>query len=308
MIAHRPAKEALMKTSRLLLFTLVLAISLASTRSGAQSQTTTAATPVFEYEVASIKPSKPSNNGVSSGFNYSGNGFTATGLTLQSLIQQVFEIQNDQLAGAPVWLNTERYNIDAKMDSSVADALQKLSPDDCASARLQMLKALLVDRLKLTFHRDTKELPIYSLLIAKNGPKLKEAKPGDTYPNGIAGMLGPGMSTSSRLGSVSLSAQGVPLSGFVRQLAQFLHRTVADKTGLTGTYDFTLRWSTDESGMQSTPEGGGTPSGASSLPQTDHSAPTLFAAIQEQLGLKLERGKGPVELIVIDHVERPAGN
>jgi uncharacterized protein (TIGR03435 family) len=298
-----------MKSTLVLLLIFGLATSLAPAPSGAQSQDTSATAPKFEYEVASIKPNKPGSNGVSSGFSYSAAGFTATGQTMQSLIQQVFEIQNDQLAGAPAWLNTERYDIDAKMDSSTADALQKLSLDDRESARRQMLKAILVDRLKITLHRETKELSIYSLVIAKNGPKLRVANPGDTYPNGIPGFRQPGMSTtSSRSGSESMTAQAVPLSTLVRVLARALRRTVVDKTGLTGNYDFTLRWSTDESGMQSTPEGGGGLTGASGVPPTEPSAPTLFAAVQEQLGLKLERGKGPVEVIVIDHIERPSRN
>jgi uncharacterized protein (TIGR03435 family) len=276
--------------------------------SRAQSQTQTqnvaSTAPTYEYDVATIKPTKPSDNGVRSGINYPPDGFTVTGLTLQTLIQQAYGIQNYQLLGAPAWLNSERYDVDAKMDSSVADALQKLSPEDRFPARQKMLQALLADRLKLAFHRETKELPIYLLVTAKNGPKLKEAKPDNSDSKGVqgrGGRGGPGMSTTSRVGSESLTAQAVPISGLAQLLARYLKRNVVDKTGLTRNYDFTLQWATDESGMQPAPASGG-------APPPESGGPTLSAALQEQLGLKLESGKGPVEIIVIDHVERPSGN
>ncbi len=284
-----------------------------ATPSWAQSpaQNATAASLAYGYEVATIKPNKPSDNGVRTGMTNPPDGFTATGYTLQSLIQQAFGIQNYQISGAPAWLNSERYDIDAKMDGAVADALQKLTPEERTSARQQMLQALFADRLKLTFHRETKELPIYTLVIAKNGSKLTEAKPGDTYTNGSRGAAGRGgaggLMTTRRIGSESARAQTAPLTELVRVLAQYLGRTVVDKTGLTGNYDFTLQWATDESGLQS-PGSTGIPAGTPPMSATDPSGPTLFAAIQEQLGLKLESGKGPVEVIVIDHVERPSGN
>ncbi len=130
-----------MKYTLVLLLIFGLATTLTSAPSRAQNQNAVATAPTFQYEVASIRPNKPGNNGVSSGFSYSADGFTATGQTMQSLIQQVFEIQIDQLTGAPAWLNTERYDIDVKMDSSTADALQKLSLDDRETARGQMLMA-----------------------------------------------------------------------------------------------------------------------------------------------------------------------
>jgi uncharacterized protein (TIGR03435 family) len=167
-----------------------------------------------------------------------------------------------------------------------------------------MLQALLADRFKLAVHHETKDLPVYSLVIAKGGFKLQESKPDETDPQGRTGMHISGSSGAMRGQLVSMAS-----------LAQFLYgrlnRTVLDKTGLTGKYDFMLKWTPDQNQMQ--PAGGfqatsgGAPGGQPAL-VADAGAPDLFTAVQEQLGLKLESGKGPVEVIVIDHVERPSGN
>ena len=159
------------------------------------TQNTSAATPKFEYEVATIKPNNPDNaHGVLSGVNYPADGFTAVGFTLRSLIQEAFKLQNYQLAGGPAWLNSEKFDIDAKMESAIADALKKLPLAEQDSARRKMLLAILVDRLQLKFHREEKELPVLSLVIAKDGSKLQEAKPGDPYAPASTGRGGRGFS------------------------------------------------------------------------------------------------------------------
>lgn len=304
----------LLSTLRLMTVTMpilfVVAIAL-PTHAQEHTQKTSATSLKFEYEVASIKPTGPeSSNGVMSGMTYPADGFTVRGYTLRSLIQSALGVQNYQLSGAPAWLISEKYDIDAKMDSSVVDALQKLTPKDQFSARQQMLLALFADRLKLTFHRETKELPIYSLVIAKSGAKLQEAKPGDTLTDGSRGRAGrgraDGLGTTIKVGSETLRAQSVPLTELVQALASYLGRAVVDNTGLTGNYNFTLQWTTDDAQMQA--PSGAAASGTPTTSSADPTAAFLFTAIQQQLGLKLESGKGPVEVFVIDHVERPSGN
>jgi uncharacterized protein (TIGR03435 family) len=170
-----------------------------------------------------------------------------------------------------------------------------------------MLQALLADRFKLSIHRETKELPVYALVAAKNGPKLQEAKADATYPNGIKGPDGVARGGMMRIGGGEVTGQGLPIANLTRMLSQQLGRTVIDKTGLTGKYDFTLQWTPDESQGPMFKGADGAPPGGNPAPP-ESSGPSLFTAIQEQLGLKLESQKGPVEIIVIDHVEKPSQN
>lgn len=272
----------------------------------AQSQNTTVAAPIYKYEVASIRPSKSSTGR----FSMPSDGFTGTGIAPVKLIQLAYKIiGNYGLSGGPSWLTSEHYDIDAKMDADVADAIAKLGTDDRAVARQQMLQALLAERFGLVVHREARELPVYILEIAKNGPKLQEAKPGDTYPNGVklqSGPMGVGMTLGISGGDFYIAVQGVPVATMTSALAGFVGRPVLDKTGLPGNYDFKLQWTRDDSQLQASSAIAA--SGQPPVPPTDSSGPNLFAAIQQQLGLKLESGKGPVDVIVIDHIERPSGN
>ena len=194
------------------------------------------------------------------------------------------------------------------MDQATADKLRKLGePPQAEPVRQHMLQVLLVDRFKLAVHRETKELPIYSLVVAKGGSKLHEAKPGDTYPNGIKGPDGrpvPRGSHFMRMGRGELTAQGIGMDDIAHLLTRQTGRTVVDNTGLKGNYDFTLHWTPDQ--IAPTPNGPG--SGGPDSSTSSESGPSIFTAIQEQLGLKLESQKGPVEILVVDHVERPSEN
>jgi uncharacterized protein (TIGR03435 family) len=181
------------------------------------------------------------------------------------------------------------------MDAATTDALKKLSQDQRWPAQQQMLQSLLADRFQLTVHRETKELPIYTLVIAKGGPKLREAKPGDP---------GAGDMKGSQI-SGDLTAQAVPIATLVQSLTQMLGHPVSDKTELKGVYDFKLQFTPDD---RLQPPSGAPPNFRFPLPPADSNAPSLFDALQEQLGLKLESGKGPAEVMVIDHVERPSEN
>jgi uncharacterized protein (TIGR03435 family) len=199
--------------------------------------------------------------------------------------------EDSRISGGPNWLHSERYDVDAKIDSSVVDELKKLSPDQRTLALQHMLRVLLADRCNLTIHRESKDLPIYTLVIAKSGTKLHEANPGETGSSSYAGQ--------------SIIGHARPLSSLARMLSVSLGRPVLDKTGLPGTYDFKLVWAPDDSQTQAFSASAPNDRPA---PQTDSNPSSIFTAIQEQLGLKLVSGKGPIEIVVIDHVERPSAD
>jgi uncharacterized protein (TIGR03435 family) len=292
-------------------------VGAAVTLAQSQPQNTSAHKSALQYDVASIKLIIP-GNGIANlsgrvGMTDTPDGFIARLATVKMLIRRTYAVDDYQISGAPDWVSKEVYDIDAKFDSSTADELQKLSPNDRILARQQMLQSLLTERFNLTIHRDDKEVQVYYLIAAKNGPKLQEAKLDNA--DSSKPKAGPAPGTAM----MTVGAAGGQIRGFASSLASLtgmltrtLHRPVLDRTGLTENYDFTLRWTPDEnqlppsSGFQVSPAGS-----SSGLPSADpnpNSGPSLFTAIQEQLGLKLESAKGPVEFIVIDHVERPSGN
>jgi uncharacterized protein (TIGR03435 family) len=284
--------------------------SQSQTQSQTQSGAPAAPSITYEYEVASIKrfiPVSGMNMAGRAGFSETPDGLDARIIAVSFIIQRAYGVEGYQISGAPDWVNSERYIIEAKMDGSVIDALQKLSPDDRTLARRQMLQKLLAERFNLAIHRENKELQVYNLVVAKNGPKLQEAKP-DT-PDADASKAGIRYGTIMFWGG-HLRARGAPLLSLAQILTLSLHRPVLDKTALPGKYDITMNWTPDENPSQapSGPQGssGGAPIGQ--LPSDPSGGPSLFTAIQEQLGLKLESGKAPVEMIAIDHVERPSGN
>jgi bla regulator protein blaR1 len=271
-----------------------------------QSQTQVATTAAgLVYEVASVKPDKSGDMRFK--VMNSPDSLTAN-TTLQMLIRLAYSVEDNQISGAPNWVNSDRYDVEAKMDSATADEVRKLSEEQEKSVREHMLQALLVDRFKLTIHRETKELPIYSLVVAKNGSKLEESKPGEPDKRGFKTPDGrPAVGGHFvRMGMGQLDGHSLGMTDIARLLSQQLGRTVVDKTGLTANYDFTLKWTPEEGqgpafrGPEGSPGTGSTPA--------PESGPSIFTAVQEQLGLKLESQKGPVEILVIDHVEKPSEN
>jgi len=240
----------------------------------AQAQTGAAA-PVG-FEAASVKPSQAADGGRSI-HPSPGGGLIAWNATLKSLILVAYNIRDFQLSGGPGWLDSAGYDIVAKP-----------SADARANARLR-LQALLTDRFKLKFHREMKELPVFALIVAKNGLKLQEARREPKDGDG-----------NFRAGRGRLTGLMVPMSDLAGMLSGLVGRTVQDRTGVTGLFDLKLEWTPDE--PQTT-----APVGAGEAPP-DASGPSIFMALQEQLGLKLEASKGPVEIIVIDHAEKAAEN
>jgi bla regulator protein blaR1 len=275
---------------------------------GTTSQTSnSAALPV--YEVASIRPSKFGSGGIIS-WDFPPNGISAKNVTLQRVIQMAYGVEDYQISGAPKWLNAETYNLEAKTESHIADKLRELTFEQRGVEQQPMLQALLADRCKLILHRESRELPVYALTIAKGGLKIQQAKPDNTYPNGMKDLNGHGHGNIMGFGRGSLTGQGVPIAFLARMLSQQqLGRPVLDMTGLKGDYDFALEWTPGESHREmfkgtevSGQEGSLSPS------SFDSSGASIFTAIQDQLGLKLESQRGPVEILVIDHVERPSEN
>jgi uncharacterized protein (TIGR03435 family) len=251
-----------------------------------QSDAAPVAAASLTFEVASIKLNKSDSGQVGFGFGSKGNRFTASNVPLKLLVRYAYGVNDEQILAAPAWLSSEHYDIEAEVDEKDAGWLHKLSPEQ----QMLLLKPLLEDRFKLQVHRETKLLPTYELVIARNGPKVKQASPGDTYRNGIKspdGTTGAGRLSLTMGQSDQAIFQGLPTARLAEFLSKQLGSHVVDKTGLAGNYDFTLRWAPEEH-----PEAG----------------PSIFTAVQEQLGLRLESAKRPVECLVIDHVERPSPN
>ncbi len=257
-----------------------------------------------KFEVASIKQNKSGGPGMTLHIEPGGR-FVANNITLQLLVQEAYGLKDSQISGGPAWINSENYDIEAKPDESSAMQISKLTAEQRKERLMLMVQALLADRCKLAFHHDTKELPIYSLVVAQGGPKLHETSPppplspGPPNPGSKGGVW--------MMGRGHLSVNGARLDMFADVLSRVLGRLVLDKTGLSGFYEFTLQWTPDDSEnsmFRSAPGGQEAPNSAP--PETP--GPSIYTALQEQLGLKLEAGKGPVQALVIDHIERPTEN
>lgn len=269
---------------------------------GAMGLFSQSATAPLTFEVASIKPSGPDDHRTMIQMQ-PGGGVRTTGTTLKVLIGMAYDVRDFQISGGPGWIQADRFDISAKAEQAAGAEL----PDDprkmtdaqrqtVADQMRERLRGLLADRFHLTLHRETKEESVYALVIGKGGSKLQEAKAGER--EGPRGMM--------RMGRGQLSGQGVQLDMLTRTLSSQLGRPVIDRTGLQGNFDFKLEWTPDP-GQAAGPFGGGPP-GADAPPPPDPNGASIFTAVQEQLGLRLESQKGPVEMLVIDRVEKPSEN
>ena len=260
------------------------------------------------FEVASIKPN---HSGDMRFFvTWQPGRFKATGMTVKFLITSAYDVKDFQVSGGPGWINSDRYDIDAKEPDGIAQIMEKLSREERRQLAQSMLQGLLADRFQLKLTRGTKDLPAYALVVAKNGPKLQAVKVEDTPPAAPSGAGGQPHGPMMRMRPGEFNGQGVELSFLASVLSQQLGRQVLDKTGLKGNYDLTLKW-TPEQGEGMMPGGPGGPGGGpppEGAPPPDAPGPTIFTALQEQLGLKLEPTKAPAEVLVIDHVEKPSEN
>jgi uncharacterized protein (TIGR03435 family) len=225
-----------------------------------------------QFEVASVKPySAGQANGSSGG--KSGNGrLTMSNVTLKRCIMGAYGVGPNQILGGPAWLDSDRYEIVAKAEQPVGDAVL-----------MKMLQGLLAEQFKLAIHRETKTIPAFVLEVAKNGPKLERAQDGESTTNNGRGLI---------------DAKIITMSRFAEVLSRQMDLPVVNHTGLQGIFNLKLQW---------TPE-----SANSGKPGTDGAAmdtwPSILTAIQEQLGLLLRSQKSPVEVLVIDHAEKPSEN
>jgi uncharacterized protein (TIGR03435 family) len=248
---------------------------------GAHAQTP-AARPKFEaFEVATVKPVDVD---AKAGRMFRMDGphrWTATNFTLKALIALAFDLNPRTILDGPGWMDEQHF------------VIQAVTPGDVAPTRMeqmQMLRALLVERFELKFHRQEKEFAIYELIVAKGGPKLKAAAKPDDPPR-IVGVVYPDR--------IEVPARSVTMDDFVAMLQRAtLDKPTVNKTGLTGKYDFDLRFLQDE-----TQYGGELPKASE-----DSQCPPLFTAVQEQLGLKLEATRGMVSAMVVDGAARPSAN
>jgi bla regulator protein BlaR1 len=266
-----------------------------------QSESQHVKLPVFD--VVSVKPSEPGAMSFRSGFTP--DGFSSSNTPLLAIIQVAYGLlgsNEDQITGAPSWVKSEKYDIEAKVNGADLPEFAKLNRQQ----RDLMLQTLLADRFKLTASRDIKQLPVYALVVAMNGPKLKEAKSGDTYVNGIKGPNGPIGPGANGMGKGYIVCQRTHMAELTWLLRLETGRTVLDKTGLTGQYDVSLQWTPEEGTAQMSSNDGRSQQETTSALAA--SGPSLFTAIQEQLGLRLESEKGPVEGLVVDHMEKPSPN
>ena len=236
------------------------------------------------FDVVSIKPSDPLSNGMRVGISPSGT-FEAKGVTLLDLISQAYDVRVFQIVGATGWMGTDKYEIVTKDEAkgpSESD-LKEMSDKQREQVRdrlLGKLRIMLSDRYRLKFHRETKEMPVYGLTIAKGGVKLEAAAEGDNSESRMNG-------SRTEEGKSSLTGKNLPLENLARFLSNQTARPVIDQTGLAGKYNFKMIYAPD---------------------MNDLTGPSIFTALQEQLGLKLESQKGPADVLVIDSVQKPSEN
>jgi uncharacterized protein (TIGR03435 family) len=244
------------------------------------------------FEVASIKRSTFGTDGAR--FNGQVGRVTVTNNSLRNIIRNAWGLQAFQIVGGPDWINNDRWDIVAKAEGNPQ------GPE-----MLAMVQNLLADRFKLVVHRETREMPIYALVLAKPdralGPKLRASSIDCQKEMTAAIARGGGapprdgkLLCGIRIVSGHLEMNAVPMTNFARNISPIAGRSVVDKTGLTGDFDGELTWTPDAS--LGAPQDG---------PPPANDGPSLFTAMQEQLGLKLDAQRGPVEVLVIDSVDRP---
>jgi len=229
------------------------------------------------FDVASIRENVKSVDGRTHIYRHAESGqFLAVNASMRMLLQFAFDIPDAQILNGPAWLGSKFFDVDAKSDSAVDVWMSTLDFEHAKAAKEKMLQGLFADRFHLVAHRETRELPVYALVVAKTGSTLQVSKSGGTkYDNGRAQIID----------------QGASIATLADQLSKAAGRPVADKTGIDGRFDLTLKWTPD-----------------SGAPSSDADGPSLFTAVQEQLGLKLEPAKAPIPVLIIDHIEMPTAN
>lgn len=257
------------------------------TGSDAKAQPSDPAVKVPDFDVVSIKESHAADGRMEWGDTE--DGFSTSNVVLKTIIAGAYGIKTDLISGGPSWINDTGFDITAKVTGEDVAALKKLT----GRQRQAMLQPFLADRFHLKVHTATRTLPIYTLEVAKGGLKLKEVPAvkfdkADPKNTGSSMSFGPGFFNGERIGMPSLA----------ENLSYIVHRTVLNKTALSGVYNVSLKYTPEDRVSESKADNGN---------GTD-AAPSIFTAIEEQLGLRLVPTKGPVETLVIDQVEKPSAN
>jgi bla regulator protein BlaR1 len=253
------------------------------------------------FEVATIKASSKDETGSAMGITDGGRGFKTGNATVRDLIQEAYNLKStDQVLGASGWMTTEKFDVEARMDDAQADLLKAMPMGQKIDQVRLMVQSLLAERFGLKLHESTRENSFFALEVAKGGAKLKPTAMAAADPHSVNAphpVVGP---LVHWMGPGKLQATGVAVGTLTEELSRMpelgsqggftMGELVVDKTGLTGMYDWTLTWSPDNGSGEKAENG---------------DAPSLYTALQEQLGLKLVKAKGPVEVVVIDHIEKP---
>lgn len=305
-------KKLLLSTAGVVAITLPITFGLAKpAHSQPQSSSENMGAQTFAftrgYQQVSVTLGEAGNGIIQSRILFKPDSLMAKNQTLQELLKLAYGIQASQISGGPDWLATALFNVEAKLDDATVAELKKLSPEQQKLERDLMFQNLLADQFKIALHRESRLLPAQVMVIAKNGPKVQPAKPGDTYPNGIKGPDGvPAGAHKFNFGPDGVIVQALPMSFVANNLAIHLGQPVVDRTGLTGDYDFTLKFSPES--VTTVHDHG--PNGAkeTTMPVNSLSAHNamLLAAVEEQLGLKLEEQTIPLPVLVIDRAENPS--
>jgi bla regulator protein blaR1 len=243
------------------------------------------------FEVATIKPNNDPQAGLR--IDMSPSNFNAIGGSLKDLIEYAYNVNSqDQVQGEPAWISSRRFDIHAKASESTIASFHHLSVMQQVTELRLMLQSLLVDRFQLKVSFKTADLPVYALVVAKGGPKFKEVEADPLPPPGTPPRPGAHLPRLGKTGANQYTAVAWDMSStadFLSRFDEVGHRIVVDETGLKGHYDFVLN-------------------GISVWSSSDGSTTSIFTALEEQLGLKLEPRKAPVEVVVIDRVEPPTEN
>jgi bla regulator protein BlaR1 len=233
-----------------------------------------------QFDVVSVKPSAPDDrNGLN--MQTQPGGIRFTGVPLRMIMMVAYDLKAFQISGGPDWIRTERWDVQANIETEGRLSMDQKRP---------MIQALIADRFALKAHKETREMPVYALIVDKKGSKLTPYA---------------GAESQVRNGTGSLLVRKIGMVWFTEWLSRKLGRVVIDQTGLKDEYDFALDWAPDPE--EGNPDYTGMPPSPSRA-RMEKSGPSIFTAIQEQLGLRLVSQKGPVEIVIIDSVEKPSAN
>jgi uncharacterized protein (TIGR03435 family) len=260
---------------------LALAVPLARVQAGVPPASSTA--PAFD--VVSIHQTNTATDGHHHIYNNpSESHFRTVNLSAKDLIQFAYGLPKAQIVGGPAWLDSTMFDIDAKSDPAIDAQLRNLPSDQARQQKQLMVQAVLANRFQFAAHQEIRALPVYALVVAKGGPKFQPSQTNGTIID----------TGRSRL---HIAGTDDTVAVLAREVAQVVGRVVLNHTGISGRYDLTLKWTPDDTTVP-----------AFNQAPDANAPPGIFTAIEEQLGLKLESSKGPVTVLIIDHVEPPSAN